>query len=259
MVALLMKQTDIIQKVGKMHEFLTGFEKYNREVPFYIEDVYSPEDLAELRDIWNKNLELKPIVYGPNEKHDVDQHDLNTRYRPKQIKNMSRLLLEFDMPKHIEAKLDKIAKPVYNGDIALCHYNYIEYNLKYGDGNDPILPPHLDGDENLVTLNTNISSNIDWDLYIDGVKYSLYPGQTIVFAAINQVHWRPKRKFKDGEYLEILSVDYCPVTNYRFTGQSNPIDPMLFPEARRAHTEAVQRHPKSIAAWKKYEEDQSGI
>lgn len=245
--------------VAEMHKFLTTMEKYKTEVPFYIENLYSDEDMQQLRDIWAKGREMKPILYGPNEAHDQEEPNELTRFRPKHIKNMSRLLLEFEMPKSIEEKLDLIAKPVYDGDIAMCHYNYIEYNLKYGDGNDPILPPHLDGDENLVTLNTNIGGNIDWDIYVDGKRYTLEVGQTIVFSAINQVHWRPKRKFKEGEYLEILSVDYCPTSNYRFTGQLNPIDSFLFPDARRKHTEEVQQHPRSIAAWNQYNNDQSNL
>ena len=56
-------------------------------------------------------------------------------------------------------------------------------------------------------------------------KYSLKGGQTIVFSAVNQIHWRPKRKFKEGEFCEIISMDYCPTTSYRFTGKDNPIDP----------------------------------
>lgn len=245
--------------VAEMHKFLTTMEKYKREVPFYIENLYSDEDMHQLREIWAKGRAMKPILYGPNEAHDQEEPNELTRFRPKHIKNMSRLLLEFEMPKGIEEKLDLIAKPIYDGDIAMCHYNYIEYNLKYGDGNDPILPPHLDGDENLVTLNTNIGGNIDWDIYVDGKRYTLEVGQTIVFSAINQVHWRPKRKFKEGEYLEILSVDYCPVTNYRFTGQLNPIDSFRFPDARRKHTEEVQQHPRSIAAWNQYNNDQSNL
>lgn len=245
--------------VAEMHSFLTTMEKYKTDVPFYIENLYSDDDMQQLRDIWAKGREMKPILYGPNEAHDQEEPNELTRFRPKHIKNMSRLLLEFEMPKSIEEKLDLIAKPVYDGDIAMCHYNYIEYNLKYGDGNDPILPPHLDGDENLVTLNTNVGGNIDWDIYVDGKRYTLEVGQTIVFAAINQVHWRPKRKFKEGEYLEILSVDYCPTSNYRFTGQLNPIDSFLFPDARRKHTEEVQRHPRSLAAWDQYNNDQSDL
>ena len=39
----------------------------------------------------------------------------------------------------------------------------------------------------------------------------------------------------------------------------NPIDSFLFPEARKQHTLEVQQHPKTMAAWKQYENDQSTI
>lgn len=238
--------------IAPMHKFLTSMEKYKTKLPFYIDNLYSKEEMNQLRILWDKGRTYEPIIYGPNEKHDTEPPNALTRYRPKHIKHMSRMLLEFEMPKSIEQKLDQIAKPLYDGDIALCHYNYIEYNLKFGDGNDPILPPHLDGDENLVTINTNVGGNVDWDIYIDGIRYELPVGKTVVFSAINQVHWRPKRKFKDGEYLEILSADYCPTDNYRFSGKLNPIDPLKFPEQRKQHVLQVQQHPKSIAAWDMY-------
>jgi len=146
--------------VGKMHDFLTSMEKYNVDVPFYVDNLYSDEDMNRLREIWKKGRSLKPIMYGPNEKHEQDEPDNMTRYRPKHIKNMSRLLLEFEMPKDIEYKLDQVAKQVYDGDIDMCHYNYIEYNIKFGEGNDPTLQPQIDGDENFVTLKKNMGGKI---------------------------------------------------------------------------------------------------
>lgn len=242
-------------QVGKMHKWLTSMEKYNKELPFYIDNLYSNEEMEELRSIWKQGKLLKPILYGPNEKHDDGHNEPGSRFRPKYAVDMSRMLLEFEMPKNIEEKLDLIAKPLYQDPIALCHYNYIEYNLKYGDGNtNPLLPPHIDGDENLVTLNTNVGGNIDWDLYVDGIRYELPVGKTIVFSAVNSVHWRPKRNFKSGEYLEILSVDYCPIDSYRFLGQMNPIDAAHFPEKRKQHAIEVNSHPRSVAAWKQYNE-----
>ena len=167
------------------------------------------------------------------------------------------------MPEDCEKRLDEIAKPLYNGNIALCHWNYIDYNLKYGYGdNSPALPPHLDADENLVTINYCPDTNIDWDLYVSNwddtnnfTKYSLKGGQTIVFSAVNQIHWRPKRKFKDGEFCEIISMDYCPTTSYRFTGEQNPIDPEHNPAGRKKYLDELQSRPDMQAAFKLWEEE----
>jgi len=242
----------------QMHKYLTPMDKYNRRLPFYVDNLFTDDQINRIRTLLDENRKLEPFIIGDKIMDGyIRQSNFRSRYQPKIAKNMSRMLLEFDMPKDCEDTLDQIAKPLYNGDIALCHYNYIDYNLKYGYGdNSPALPPHLDADENLVTINYCLDTNIDWDLYVSTPedsskfeKYSLTAGQTIVFSAVNQIHWRPKRKFKDGEFCEIISMDYCPTTNYRFTNDDNPIDPEKYPEKRQAYLDELQSRPDMIAAF----------
>jgi hypothetical protein len=247
--------------MAEIHKYLTDFNKYKTEVPFYVDNLFTDAESKQLMDVIykNKNM-LDPVLHKPNEQTSEKNWD---RFRPKTIEYMSRVLVEFQMPKNLEEKLDNIAKPIYDGEVALCHYNYIEYNKKYGNGNNsPKLPPHIDADENLITINHCVDGNIEWDLYIgnqeDGTtftRYTLEPGQTIVFSAVNQVHWRPKRKFKDGEFLEIVSMDYCPITNYRFTGEMNPLDAYTYPEKRSAYTNSLNHLPEFKAAWTLYHQD----
>jgi hypothetical protein len=237
-------------------------EKYNKHFPFYVENLFNNKELEDLKNVIYKNkYELDPTYHGPNEK--VDE-SYDNRFRPKIIKPMSRMLVEFEMPKHLEEVLDNIAKPSYDGDIALCHYNYIEYNKIYSNGEiSPILPPHIDADENLVTINYCLDGNFEgWDLYVGTEedssrfeRYTLKKGQAIVFSAVNQIHWRPKRKFSDGEFLEIVSLDYCPTTNYRFTGKDNPIDPQKNSEARIKYTTSLNNRQDFRNAWGIYDSD----
>ena len=248
----------------KLHNYLTGFDKYTKPLPFYIDNLFSDSQIAELRNLIEENRKIEPFTIGDRiEDGYIRTSDFRSRYQPKIAKNMSRMLIEFDMPKDCEDTLDQIAKPLYNGDIALCHYNYIDYNLKWGYGdNSPSLPPHLDADENLVTINYCLDTNIEWDLYVSNsddsskfTKYSLGPGQTIVFSAVNHIHWRPKRKFKEGEFCEIISMDYCPTDNYRFTGEDNPIDPEKNAVARKNYLDELQSRPDMMAAFKLWNDE----
>ena len=241
-----------------LHKYLTGFENYNRDLPFYIDELFTKEESQQLRDIIEENRKIEPFIIGDRvEDGYIRTSEFRSRFQPKIAKNMSRTLIEFDMPKNLEDKLDVVAKPLYKGDIALCHWNYIDYNIKYGYGdNSPALPPHLDADENLVTVNYCLDTNIEWDLYVGNwndtgnfTKYSLSPGQTIVFSAVNQIHWRPKRKFKEGEFCEIISMDYCPTTSYRFTGEPNPIDPENSSALRKQYLDELQARPDMISAF----------
>jgi hypothetical protein len=151
--------------------------------------------------------------------------------------------------------------------LALAHYVYIDYSKKHSDyRQDPTLSPHLDGDNNIVTINYCIDGNIDWDIYVGDIddqtnfkRYTLKKGQAIVFSAINQVHWRPRRKFADDEFLQIVSMDYCPVDNYVFTNQQNPIDPIYFPERRENFSKEQYLTPALQEAWRIYREESRGL
>ena len=244
--------------MSNLHKYLTDFTEYNRDLPFYVDNLFSNEDIEQLRGLIEDSRKIEPLVIGDRvEDGYIRESDFRSRYQPKIARNMSRALIEFDMPKNLEDKLDAVAKPLHKDDLALCHYNYIDYNLKYGYGdNSPALPPHLDADENLVTVNYCLDTNIEWDLYVSDqdnssnfTKYSLGPGQTIIFSAVNQIHWRPKRKFKDGEFCEIISMDYCRKTNYRFTGDDNPIDPEKYTQRRKAYLDELHSRSDMIKAF----------
>lgn len=238
-----------------MHKFLTGFDLYNKELPIYVEKPFTDSQVASLRSLIEANRKLMDNDPGyhslPGEQ---EQYYGSSRFHPKLITHMSRLLIEFDCPPEIEEVMDSYCKPIYKDPVRLTHYNYIDYDMKYGNGKSaPSLPPHLDSDENLITFNYMIGGNVDdWTLWVEDKPYDLKLGDAIIFSAVNQVHWRSKRKWKPGEFVEIVSFDYCPLTNYRWTNQENPLDPQLFPEERKKYQQEVDRHPANMVAWNIY-------
>jgi hypothetical protein len=235
-----------------MHDVLTGFDKYNTELPVYVNSPFSEDQVLRLRSEIERHKNRTPEYFSlPG---DQEEYRGDHKFDPKIVHHMSRCLIEFDCPSDIEETMDSYAKPLYKESIRLTHYQYIEYNLKYGNGKDvPSLPPHLDSDENLVTFNYQLGGNIDdWLVYIDDKPYELKNGDAIIFSAVNQVHWRPKRKWSKDESLEIVSFDYSPPTNYRWTGQDNPIDPEIFPDKRLEYGKALYQRPEFQSAWNIY-------
>lgn len=249
------QQGNIGKTVAPMHKYLTDFDKYTEELPIYIEKPFTESQIAQLRDVieTNRNLLNDEASYEKLQ-GDHEQYYGDSRYHPKKIVHMSRLLIEFDCPPEVEEVMDSYCKPLHKDPIRLTHYNYIDYDMKYGDGRyAPALPPHLDADENLVTFNYMIGGNVDdWTLWVDDKPYDLKLGDAIIFSAVNQVHWRDKRKWKPGEFVEIVSFDYCPVTNYRWTGELNPIDHFVNFEARQQYQKDLMEHPKMQLGWDIY-------
>jgi hypothetical protein len=237
--------------MSKVHKYLTNFDKYKKEVPFYIKNPFNLNQIKILRNAieQNKSIQVDDLI-----ETEYEVISEKNRFYPKKIKHMSRQLIEFECPKEIEDVMNSHAKPVYKEEIKLCHYNYIKYDMQYGDGKyAPSLPPHIDADENLVTFNYQIGGNVDdWQLVIDGKYYDLKNEDAIVFSAVNQVHWRPKRHWKPGEYVEIVSFDYCPPDNYRFTGKDNPLADL---KIRTAYTDSLNEMPEFQKSWSQYHED----
>jgi len=238
--------------VAPMHKYLTDFSRYNKELPIYIEKPFSEEQVAELKEAIDKiriRPQAKEIMPGSQEEF----VSTTSRFDPRVITHMSRLILEFECPKSVEAVMDSHAIPVHKDEIKLAHYNYIDYNPKYGDGRYvPSLPPHIDSTENLVTFNYQLDGNIEWDLYIDGKPYQLKNGDAMIFTAVNQVHWRPKREWKDGDFLEIVTFDYSPIDDWAFTGDEDPIDPIKRPDELKAYFEDLTTNMVYRDAWDMY-------
>jgi hypothetical protein len=234
---------------SKMWDYLSGFDKYNKPVPFYANSPFSDAQINGLRNIINdakekRNLaELKVSTPGNKE----ENYSLD-RFDPRVIDHMSRMIIEFECTKEAEDIMNSHVLPVYKEPIKLAHYSYLDYNPKYGGGEYlPSLPPHVDGANTIVTFNYCLDTNIEWDIYVDNIRYELKKGDALVFSAINQVHWRPKRKWKDGEFCEILTFDYSPLDDWRFTNESNPLDYRFYPEF-------VENYQKDLGAKKEYVE-----
>jgi hypothetical protein len=235
-----------------MHKYLTNFDRYNRDLPIYIEKPFSKEEVDSLRLAIDESR-VRPLASEtlPGDKEEFTSQ--TSRLDPRIMTHMSRLIIEFLCPQEIESIMDGYCKPIHKDEIKLAHYSYIDYNLKYGDGRyEPALPPHIDSNENLVTFNYQLDGNIDWQIYIDNKPYDLKTGDAIIFSAVNQVHWRPKREWKEGDFLEIVTFDYSPPTDWAFTGEEDPIDPIKNPEELNAYLEDLKTKGVYRDAWDMY-------
>jgi len=240
--------------IAKMHKYLVGLDKYKADLPIIIKNPFTKEQLdlflasvkksqdeASSQELYSRIPNQPEQYYGPK------------WYDPKYITFMSRELTEFDIPKECEDVMDGHIKPLYPDDLKLAHWNYINYDLKYGNGvYAPSLPPHIDSTETILTFNYILDGNIDWDIYIDNKKYSVGNGDAVIFSALNQVHWRPKRKWKKGEFLKVLTFDYSPPTDWRFTKERDPLGILDQQEALEKYIEDVNSRLEMMEAWTLY-------
>lgn len=113
----------------------------------------------------------------------------------------------------IYKKLKKIAKKHSGKNLTLSGIAAVEYSNKYGK---PNLPPHFDADTNDLIINYQISSSTSWDVGLDLKLYSIEDNSALVFNPNENIHWRPIKEFKDGEYIRMIF--------FRFFDAESPSD-----------------------------------
>ena len=75
-------------------------EKYKVDFPFYVDNLFTKEEEKQLTNVIYKNkYELDQVVTGAN---DAATEHYDNRFRPKKVEPMSRMLVEFEMPKNLE-------------------------------------------------------------------------------------------------------------------------------------------------------------
>jgi len=106
-----------------------------------------------------------------------------------------------DFPDFINNKIKEIADSILGFSSGFAHVLYAEYSNKYGM---PNLPAHFDHDDNNLVIDFQLSSNTSWNLGVDFESYTLTNNSAIIFNANEHIHWRPKKIFKDNEYVKML-------------------------------------------------------
>lgn len=100
--------------------------------------------------------------------------------------------------------IENALKLEYNLDIKASAIQFARYTLD--SGNQPWLPPHYDKvfQKPMITVDIQMSGNIDWPVYVNGNRYSLQDNQALVFSGTHQIHWRPKIKLEKDQYLDMI-------------------------------------------------------
>lgn len=157
-----------------------------------IKNFFTKEEEKVLRDLVEKNRLLTPG---------------SSRYAPMTIESMSRVQIEFEAPVDIVQKLKSLAlEYIDDPDLELTHYQYLDYYGKYGKGNSPMLPPHLDTENyyTKVSIDYQMSSNIDWAVVVEGQKFILKDNEVLVFEAAERIHWRDPIILKEDDRCEVI-------------------------------------------------------
>lgn len=119
-------------------------------------------------------------------------------------------------------KLVDLCKTSYNltseTEVEVSSVAYVDYDAKYGT---PNLPPHFDGDSSEFILNYQLESNTSWDIGVDFITYPMENNSAVIFQPNKDIHWRPFKKFNDGEYVRMIFFRFSIVDDENIVDNSH--------------------------------------
>jgi hypothetical protein len=157
------------------------------------------------------------IIYNVFSKEEIQDIMLanETRDETKEIQDfLGRTRLDYDrnslelLPESLRIKAAELAKEFLNHDgkeFKFWYYSFVEYNNEYGK---PQLGPHKDQAPFTASLLCQIESNVNWDVYVEGIPYSLEDNSALTVNVRDQDHWRMETKFEEGQFLKMAFFHY---------------------------------------------------
>ena len=139
--------------------------------------------------------------------------------------------IKFCFSDYMMSRLEEIAKQATGLSLSIDHAMYVEYNEKYGR---PNLPPHFDGDKCDLIINFQLSANTSWNVGLNTDIYELEDNSALIFNGNTEVHWRPHKNFKNGEYVKMIFVRFFNRENtsdYSYLSKINTPTNDIFKEA----------------------------
>jgi len=172
------------------------------------QNIFTKEDLG----ILNSKLDYSLIPIDQNKNYINHKNDSEGKGIHDELGRLQFGGLK-DLSSNIVDKVTKIAKESFNKELQMIHAMAVEYSSLYGA---PNLPVHYDYDTNDLIINFQLSSNTKWDIGIDTEIYELEDNSALVFNGNEHTHWRPRKTFKDNEFIKMIF--------FRFADPNNPSD-----------------------------------
>ena len=154
--------------------------------PIFIKDLFTESEIDAIVDTLNKK-----------------EHEA--------LEGTGRILNNLNsLPIEIKNKLIKIAESKLNKRLEMVAEGFSTYKKEYGE---PWLDPHIDFNETNYILDYQFDSNIEWPIIVEGESFILKNNEAVLFSGKDQIHWRPKRKFLDHEYVSMIFFHFIDLDN----------------------------------------------
>ena len=142
---------------------------------------------------------------------EIDQiyENIESPYREYVMEKYGQKVSDFWMPASSLEKIIQYCEEISGiAGLKLEAYQYSRYEkfvMEDGTVSYPNLTPHFDTfEEPRFTFDYQMSGNTSWPIVVEGKEFTLENNQAVTFAGTHQIHWRPKKIFEEGEYIDMI-------------------------------------------------------
>jgi len=168
-------------------------------------------------------------LFSPEDLKIIDELAQNSR--PKALQTvLGRHTFSFDLPQDILNKLREKLEPLLGTKIENLACTYADYRKEYGD---PDLPPHMDVTIDGFMVDYQLKSNTSWGIGVETELFFIEDNEALIFNPGEKVHWRPHKKFEDGEYVGMMFFKFADSNGeVKRTENSYAADHPIFDDAK---------------------------
>lgn len=158
-------------------------------------------------------------VFSENEIKDINSAVLLKKHDTEIQTFLGRTRLDYsfedinNLPESILNKANDLIKEFSDKDKRKYSFRYftvVEYNNEFGM---PQLGPHKDTCAFTGTILCQLESNVSWDIYVEGIPYTLVDNSALLINARDQDHWRMHTEFNKGDYLKMVFLHYLDLND----------------------------------------------
>lgn len=128
------------------------------------------------------------------------------------MKRFNQTISDFRLSDSIANKIIKYCENISGEtDLQITEYQFSKYEkITNVDGTIgyPNLTPHYDETfkQPRFTFDYQLRSNTDWPIIVEEKEFILKDNQALTFSGTHQIHWRSKKIFEDGEFIDMMFV-----------------------------------------------------
>lgn len=155
--------------------------------------------------------ESNTIINNVLDESEIDQiyKNISNAYHSYVMERYGQKISNFDMPVSALKKIVKYCEEISGvSGLVLEAYQFSRYEKftrEDGSISMPKLIPHYDGfPEPRFTFDYQIRSNTSWPLFVEEKEFVLQDNQALTFSGTHQIHWRSKKEFGPGEFIDMI-------------------------------------------------------